>query len=478
MAPGLKGGSYMQIKLSFMGAARNVTGSRYLLETDSARILVDCGLYQEREFRYRNWEPFLVPPRTLDAVLLTHAHLDHCGLLPKLAREGFGGKIYGTAATAEITRIMLLDSARLQQEDAEFKRKRHKREGRKGRYPEIPLYTVDDATATNSLFSPVKYGEAVRIAGGLEATFYDAGHVFGSAMIKVTVNQNGEKRTILFSGDVGRQDKPIIKNPTLFSEADYVLIESTYGDRLHESSEDISKRLAEIINSTQSAGGNIVIPSFALERAQEVMWYLNKLLLADRIPHLMVFVDSPMAMNITEIFKHHPELFDRDMSILVRQHNSPFNFPSLTMSHTTDESKAINHIAGTAIIIAGSGMCTGGRIKHHLVTNISRKESTILFVGYQAAGTLGRHIVEGNKTVRILGQNYPVRARIAQIHGFSAHADRNELFSWISGLKRAPRHVFITHGEARAARSFGEFLHEKTGWEISIPEYGAAFPLE
>ena len=468
----------MQTKLSFMGAARNVTGSRYLLETDSARILVDCGLYQEREFRYRNWEPFLVPPRTLDAVLLTHAHLDHCGLLPKLAREGFCGKIYGTAATAEITRIMLLDSAKLQQEDAEFKVKRHKREGRKGRYPEIPLYTVDDATATNPLFSPVKYGEAIRIAGGLEATFYDAGHVFGSAMIKVTVNQNGEKRTILFSGDVGRQDKPIIKDPTLFNEADYVLIESTYGDRLHENSEDISKRLAEIINSTQRAGGNIVIPSFALERAQEVMWYLNELLLADRIPHLMVFIDSPMAMNITEIFKHHPELFDRDMSTLVRQHNSPFNFPGLTMVHTTDESKAINHIAGTAIIIAGSGMCTGGRIKHHLVANISRKESTILFVGYQAAGTLGRHIVEGSKTVRILGQNYPVRARIAQIHGFSAHADRNELFNWISGLKRAPRHVFITHGEARAAQSFGEFLHEKTGWEISIPEYGTEVSLE
>lgn len=328
------------------------------------------------------------------------------------------------------------------------------------------------------LFSPVKYGEVVRIASGLEATFYDAGHVFGSSMIKLTVNQNGEKRTILFSGDVGRQDKPIIKDPTLFNEADYVLIESTYGDRLHESSENISNRLAEIINSTRRAGGNIVIPSFALERAQEIMWYLNELLLADRIPHLMVFVDSPMAMNITEVFKHHPELFDKDMSILVRRHNSPFNFPGLTMVHTVDESKAINHIAGTAIILAGSGMCTGGRVKHHLVANISRKESAILFVGYQAVGTLGRHIVEGAKKVRILGQNYPVRARIAQIHGFSAHADRDELFKWISGLKKAPRRVFITHGEAKAAKSFGEFLHEKTRWEISVPEYGAEAFLE
>jgi len=460
-----------------MGAARNVTGSRYLLETDKTRILVDCGLYQEREFRYRNWDPFPISPHTLDAVLLTHAHIDHCGLLPKLVREGFQGKIYCTAATAEITQIMLLDSAKLQQEDAEFKSKRHRREGRRGAHPEIPLYTVDDAAATASLFSPVKYEENVHITDGLDATFYDAGHVFGSSMIEVTVNQNGERRVILFSGDVGRQGKPIIKDPTLFNEADYVLIESTYGDRLHESSENISNRLAEIINSTCRAKGNIVIPSFALERTQEVMWYLNELLLADRIPHLMVFVDSPMAMNITQVFKHHPELFDKDMSTLLRQENSPFNFPGLTMVHTVDESKAINRIAGTAIIIAGSGMCTGGRVKHHLVANISRKESAILFVGYQAVGTLGRQIVEGAQTARILGQNYPVRAMVAQIHGFSAHADRDELFTWISGLKKAPRHVFITHGEANAAKSFGEFLHEKTGWEVTNPEYGAEVSL-
>lgn len=462
----------MQIKLSFMGAARNVTGSRYLLETGDARILVDCGLYQERDFRHRNWDPFFVLPRTIDAVLLTHAHLDHCGLLPKLVHEGFCGKIICTAATAEITRIMHLDSAKLQLEDAEFKRRRHEREGRRGPYPEIPLYTVDDATATSPLFSPVNYGETVRVVNGVEATFYDAGHVFGSAMIKVTVNQDGEKRTILFSGDVGRQNKPIIEDPTIFGEADYVLIESTYGDRLHEDSENISNKLADIINSTHTARGNIVIPSFALERTQEVMWHLNELLLANRIPHQMVFVDSPMAMNITEVFKQHPELFDEEMSALIRQHNSPFDFPGLTMIRTVDESKAINHIAGTAIIIAGSGMCTGGRVKHHLVANISRKESSIVFVGYQAANTLGRHIVEGAKEVRILGQSYPVKARIAQIHGFSAHADRDELFSWISGLKKAPRRVFVTHGEARVAQSFGQFLHEKTGWEIAVPEYG------
>lgn len=461
----------MQIKLSFLGAARNVTGSRYLLEVNGARVLVDCGLYQEREFRSRNWDPFPVPPGDIDAVLLTHAHLDHCGLLPKLAREGFHGKIYCTAATAEITQIMLVDSAKLQTEDAEFKAKRHKREGRRGPYPEVPLYVVDDAIATTPLFAPVRYGETVHITDGLDATFYDAGHVFGSSMIKVAVNQDGERRTILFSGDVGRRDRPIIKDPTLFHEADYVLIESTYGDRLHETSEDIGNKLAEIINSTRRAGGNIVIPSFALERAQEVMCYLNELLLEDRTPHLMVFVDSPMAINITEVFKNHPELFDQQMSALIHQHNSPFGFPGLTMVQTVDESKAINHIAGTTVIIAGSGMCTGGRVKHHLVTNITRKESTILFVGFQASGTLGRHIVDGAEEVRILGQHYSVRARVAQIHGFSAHADRDELFGWISELRKPPRRVFITHGEAKAARSFGEFLHKKTGWETSVPEY-------
>jgi len=256
------------------------------------------------------------------------------------------------------------------------------------------------------------------------------------------------------------------------------LIESTYGDRLHENSENISDSLAEIVNSTRKARGNIVIPSFSLERAQEVMWYLNELLLADRIPHLMVFIDSPMAVSITEVFKNHPEVFDEDMNKLMRKNNSPFDFPGLKMVRTVDESKGINHIAGTTIIIAGSGMCTGGRVKHHLVANISRKESTVLFVGYQAIGTLGRHIVEGAKKVRILGQQYPVRARIAQIHGFSAHADRDELLKWISGLKKAPRHVFITHGEAKSAISFGEFLHKKTGWEVSVPEYGAEVFLE
>ena len=461
----------MKINLSFLGAARNVTGSRYLLETDNVRLLVDCGLYQEREFRARNWEPFPIPPHTLDAVLLTHAHLDHCGLLPKLVRDGFRGKIYCTAATSEIAQIILMDSAHLQEEDAEFKKKRHKRERRRGPFPEIPLYNIDDARATLPLFSPVEYGERVQIVNGVEAAFYDAGHVLGSSMIKVLVSQAREERSIIFSGDVGRWDRPILQDPSVFNKTDYVVVESTYGDRVHEDPENVGDNLAEIINSTHKAGGNIVVPSFALQRTQEILYYLNNLLIEDRIPHLMVFLDSPMAVNITEVFKRHSELFDKEMTKLVQHKKSPFKFPGLKMVQTVDESKSLNHIVGTIMIIAGSGMCTGGRIKHHLVTNISRPESTILFVGYQAIGTLGRQILDGARNVRILGQHYPVRARIAQIHGFSAHADKDELFRWLSGLKRAPEHTFVTHGENRVAESFAGFLRGKTGWEISVPGY-------
>jgi len=461
----------MNIKLTFLGAAQNVTGSQYLIETNNAKFLVDCGLYQERELTGRNWGPFLFPPEELDAVLLTHAHLDHCGLLPRLVREGFNQAIYCTGATSEITRIMLLDSGKIQEEDADFKRGRHKRESRKGPYPEIPLYTKDDAEAVYPLFSPVKYGQAVKIGDGVEATFYDAGHVLGSAMVRLKIEQNGEARTILFSGDIGRRNKPILNDPTLFDEADYVIVESTYGDRLLESPQDAANQLAEAINTTVKRGGNVVIPSFALERSQELLYYLSKFRLEGRIPHLKVFVDSPMAVEVTGVFEHHPELFDEEMKKLLRQQKSPFDFPGLNLVGTVDESKAINHMDGSVIIIAGSGMCTGGRIKHHLVNNITREESTILFVGYQAAGTLGRQIVNGTKRVRILGQYYPVRARIAQLNGFSAHADRDGLVRWLSSLRKPPRRVFVTHGELDASQHLAGLIRSRHGWETIVPSY-------
>jgi metallo-beta-lactamase family protein len=461
----------LQIKLTFLGAAQSVTGSRYLLEANGSKILVDCGLCEERECRNRDWDPFPVPPASIDAILLTHAHLDHTGLLPKLVREGFRGNIYCTDATADIAKVIILDSAKLQEEDAEFKRKRHEREGRKVAHPELPLYTQNDAKDVFPLFSPVEYKNKVNVAKGIEAVFYEAGHVLGSANIKITVREKQDERSILFSGDVGTGGRPILRDPAAGLEADYVLVESTYGSRSTEPAEDVASQLADIINKTEKAGGNIVIPSFALERSQDVLFYINQLLLENRIPHLMVFLDSPMAVSITDIFEKHANLFDEEMAELVKHHKSPFHFIDLKLIRTIDESKAINHIKGTAIIIAGSGMCNGGRIKHHLVTNITRPESTILFVGYQAIGTLGRQIVNGASRVRILGEYYPVRAKIIQLHGLSAHADRDQLLKWLTGLKKPPRRLFIVHGEPESALSFADLVKEQTGWNVTVPEY-------
>jgi len=466
------------IKLGFYGAAANVTGSQYFIEADGSRILVDCGMYQERDFKYRNWAAFHFSPETIDAVLLTHAHVDHCGLIPKLVKEGFRGKIYCTGATSEIAQIILLDAAHLQEEDAEFKRRRHEREGRRGPFPEVPLYTTEDAESSFSLFSPVEYDEILEIGKGIKVTFHDAGHVLGSAMIQVDITKNGEERNILFSGDVGRWDRPILEDPTFFKETDYLVVESTYGNRVHDAVPDIGESLAEIINSTFQAGGNIIVPSFALQRSQEILYYLNELLEEGRIPSIPVFLDSPMAVKITEVFKRNSELFDKQMTELLRHKKSPFDFPGLKLVQNVDESKAIKDVSGTAMIIAGSGMCNGGRIKYHLEENIKRPQSTILFVGYQAIGTLGRQIVDGAKKVRILGKKHQVRARIAQIYGFSAHADRDELLKWVSRIKHAPKQIFVVHGEDEAAQQFSDFIKEKTEWQVLVPQYGEEVILE
>ena len=461
----------MQIKLRFLGAAQNVTGSRHLLEAGATRILIDCGIYQERKFKSRNWDPFPINPKDIDAVLLTHAHLDHCGLLPKLVKEGFSGKIHCTSATSEIAKIILLDSAHIQEEDAQYKRRRHEKEGRKGPFPEQPLYTTEDAMATLPLFSPVKYKSCVQISDNVKACFFDAGHVLGSSIIKLTVRRDGEQRNILFSGDVGRPDRPIVCDPDSFEQADYILIESTYGDRIHKNVEDIKSKLAQTIISTKNAGGKIIIPSFALERSQEVLYYLNELFLNNKIPSIKVFLDSPMAAKITEVFKHHPEMFDAKMVQFMKNNKSPFNFPELNIVQTTNESKGINNINEPMIIIAGSGMCTGGRVKHHLVNNIGDSKNTILFVGYQAIGTLGRRIVNGENPVRILGKQREVKANVVRINGFSAHADKAELLGWLKSLKQPPRGVFVVHGEAESAISFGDYIKENTGWKVTVPEY-------
>ena len=351
----------MSMSVTFLGAAQNVTGSSYAVDVDDTTVLVDCGFYQERAFRDRNWAAFPVSPARIKAVLLTHAHLDHCGLLPKLVREGFRGKVYCTPATAEIVQIVLLDSAKIQEEDALIKAKRHAREGRRGPHPDLPLYTISDAEAVLPFLTPVAYGTPVPVASGIKASFFEAGHILGSAMIKLDLCAAPAaltapaalaapvERTILFTGDLGRCHLPILQDPALCRSADYVVMESTYGDRVHEATQDIPDALARIVNDTRQAGGKVVIPAFAIERTQELIYYLSLLLRVKKIPRLPVFLDSPMAIRVTEVFNHHKELFDEEAKALMGQGNQPYEFPGMTLTANVEESKAINKVRGPVV---------------------------------------------------------------------------------------------------------------------------------
>ncbi|MDF3128664.1 MBL fold metallo-hydrolase [Kiritimatiellaeota bacterium B1221] len=465
------------MKLTFLGAARNVTGSCTLIETNDHRILIDCGYFQERKFQDRNWDDFPVDPASIDLILMTHAHLDHCGLLPRWVAKGFRGDILATSATKDIIAIILRDSARIQQEDMRQKQKRHLRQGKKARFGYDPLYTVDDAEHAIGALRAVPFYEAIELFKGVRACWYEAGHILGAGSIRLEVEEAGTTKSVLFSGDIGRSDMPLLRDPTSPPGADTLVIESTYGNRTHAPKEDIPGQLADIINSTHEMGGNLIIPSFAVERTQDLFYHFTELLSAKRIPHTMVFLDSPMAVRVTDVFRKHKELFDDETMALLESGHHPCNFSGLKMAKSRDQSKAINQIKGTICVIAGSGMCTGGRIKHHLLSNISREESTILFVGYQAEGTLGRHILSGPEEVRIMGQMCPVKARIAQINGFSGHADQTELKHWMSGLDPQPQKILINHGEEKVAMGFASDLAEETGAECYAPEYRETLEL-
>ena len=458
----------MNDSIRFLGAARNVTGSRYLFEHGNSRVLIDCGLHQERSLRPRDWEAFPVAPDRIDAVILTHGHLDHCAYLPKLVADGFSGPVFCTGATGDIAKIVMLDAAHIMREDAEYKRRRHKEEGRASSRAIEPLYTREDAETAFPMITAVKHGETFEPAAGLKAQFIEAGHILGSASLKISTDTGA---SVVFSGDIGRWDKPILNDPELFDDADYVVMESTYGDRTHEDRGDLLDLLADAVLAAHERGGNLIIPSFAIGRTQELLYRLDELLVEDRIPHIVTFVDSPMAIRVNGVFRAHPELFDDDMRKLIEEHHSPFAMPNLVTTTSSNESKSINHIRGTVIVIAGSGMCTGGRIKHHLIHNISRPESVILFVGYQAYGTLGREISSGKKNVRIFGAMRDVKAQVIQLHGFSAHADRNELARWFAGFTRPPKRVFVTHGESDVARDFAQYIEANHGVPASAPEY-------
>jgi metallo-beta-lactamase family protein len=465
------------VKLQFWGANRQVTGSRHCLEGEGVRVLIDYGMFQEREYLERNWEPCPVSPGEIDAVLLTHAHLDHCGLLPRLVRAGYRGPIVATSATADLAELVLHDAAQIQQEDVAFKQQRHRQEGRRGRHPEVPLYSFADVDHTVRCLRPVSYGEPVRLGGQLTAVFHDAGHILGSAMVEVTWPDGGRTRRAVFSGDVGPWGRHFIREPSLFSQADYVVMESTYGDRLHDGGGDIQGQLAEVLAKTLARGGNVVIPVFAIERAQELMYGISRIVRGGGLPPLEVFLDSPMAAGATRIFARHRECFDEELGRLLAAGQDPLEFPGLRILRTSEESKALNHRKPPAVIMATSGMCTAGRIKHHLRHNVARPDSTILFVGYQAQGTLGRQILDGAREVRIHGRTWPVRASIAQIHGLSGHSDRDGLMHWLSALQAPPDRLFLTHGEAQASSALAERIRAEKGWAVAIPSYQESFSL-
>ncbi len=465
------------MKIKFLGASRQVTGSCFLLKAAGLNILVECGMFQEREYLKRNWTPFTVYPGSVDCVLLTHCHLDHSGLIPKFVKEGFKGQIFMTPASQDLLEIMLLDSAKIQEEDAAYKKKRHQREGRRGPHPEIPLYKVRDARNSFAFFSSVEYSSPFSLNEKITVNFRDAGHIVGSAMVEVEVKENRTARKIIFSGDIGQWDKPIVKDPSVFEQADYVVMESTYGDREHKDSVRPEVLISQIINKTYSAGGKVIIPTFAVERAQDLLFYLSRLVRKNKIPFLKIFLDSPMAVNVTDVFQKHRECYDEHTKKLIQKNENPFQFPGLKLVRTREQSKAINDIKGPCIIMAGSGMCTGGRIKHHLVHNISQPNNTVIFVGYQASGTLGRHIVNGEKQVRILGKLRDVRANIEYMDSLSAHADRTALLKWLGHMNSPPKKVFLTHGEEPAALNLKKEI-EKKGWAVAVPKYRQEFILD
>ena len=465
------------MKIKFLGAARQVTGSSYLLDTGRTSLLVDCGLFQERHFSYRNWERFPFAPDKIDFVLLTHVHLDHSGLLPKLVKEGFRGRVLLTPASAEMLPIVLRDSAKVQEEDAAFKKKRHGKEGRTGPHPEVPLYDDQDVEKCLRLLKEVQYENYCKLGNELKVCFHDAGHILGSAMLEV-VGQNGtDTRSIVFSGDIGQFNQPILNDPSMFKRADYVVMESTYGSRDHNGVANLRDDLAGVVRDTIGAGGNLLIPVFAIERAQQVLYYFGRLMREGKIPAVTVFFDSPMGVEITKVFERSRKYFDEEARALYTDGRSPFEFPGLRLVESVEDSKAISQFPKPAIIMSGAGMLTGGRIKHHLAQNIGRAECTLLFVGYQAAGTLGRLLLEGVTPVRIHGQSYDVKIRIKQLDGFSAHAGMSDLRRWLDGFASPPRRVFLIHGEEEGITALADYLHSKGGWTVTAPHYLEEFEI-
>ncbi len=462
------------MKISFHGAAQDVTGSCHLVEAAGRRILVDCGLFQgSRTLEEDNKVPFGFNERDLDCALLTHAHLDHCGRLPLLVKRGFRGEIIATQATAELARVVLLDSANLQEEDA----RAHNRSSQKAPSPEPktePLYTIIDASDCLARFGRyATYGNTIEVCPGVRATFYNAGHILGSSSILLELHENDQIRSVLFSGDIGSGTHQLLRAPEVPSSADVVVMETTYGDRLHRSFEDSLAEFYDAVGAALARGGNVVIPTFALERAQELLFFLRQGVEQSRLPpSLPVYLDSPMAISATQIFERHPDDFTPAVQKLFQQGQDPFSLPGLHFTRDRADSIAINQVKSGAIIMAGSGMATGGRIQHHLAHNLPRAESSIIFVGYAAVGTPARRIIDGAKEVRLFDEQIPVRAKIHTINGFSAHADQKELLAWQSRIANK-RLIVLVHGEPGTMQTFagkltGKVVMPKRGEEIIL----------
>ncbi|MBN1207435.1 MAG: MBL fold metallo-hydrolase [Myxococcaceae bacterium] len=459
----------MEHRLTFLGGAGTVTGSKYLVEGPSGRLLLDCGLFQGvKGLRLRNWDEPGFDPATLPAVVLSHGHLDHSGYLPLLARRGFRGAIHCTPGTRALLEVVLLDSARLQEEDAA----RANRYGYSKHHPALPLYTQEDALRALKLLVPHGYGERFLASPMGEARFHRAGHILGSAIVELEL---GERLRLVFSGDLGRWDRPILRDPECVSEADVLLVESTYGDRLH--AQDSEEALARVITETAHRGGAVIVPAFAIGRTQELLWTLRKLQDEKRIPLVSIYADSPMGLDVTSIYCRHPEDHDHHMKALMDQRRCPLCNPEYNLVRTTEESKALHGKKGPMVIIAGSGMATGGRVLHHLKQRLPDHRNTVLLVGYQSAGTRGRALQEGARTVRIHGQDIPVRAQVATVDGLSAHADQGELLRWMKGFKRPPRKTYVVHGEPQAAEALAKAVREELGWAVEVAADGATVSL-
>ena len=461
------------MKLSFLGAAHTVTGSCCLLELGDHKLLVDCGMFQGgRRIRELNYAEPLFNPADIDCVLLTHAHIDHCGLIPRLIRHGFGGQVYATKATCDLVRIMLPDSAGIQEADAEQENRRGKR---RGEAPIEPLYSLADATEALERLVAIPYGEAFSPIPGVETEFHDAGHILGSAILVLTATESGGATRFVFSGDLGQPNQPIIKDPTTIDGADFLVVESTYGDRRHQFY-DKEEALAEVINDTMDRGGNVIIPAFAVGRTQTLLYYLYKLFQARRIEDSVpVILDSPLAIAATRVFMQNTRDFDEDALAMFQAAGSVAQFPQLRICETAAESRELNSHESSAIIISASGMADAGRILHHLKHNLWRPESTVLFVGYQAEGSLGRRLLDGVRRVRVMGEEIVVKAKIQSLDGFSAHADAEQIIEWASGLtKPKPAKVFIVHGESMAQENLKSQFSKQLGLESYIPFRGDA----